>query len=1767
MAKSFAENIQTALTNPNVRKFLDMLSRAEGADYNTTFGGGRVESLAKHPNLRAEFTQTDGKKNTSTAAGRYQFMPDTWSRLQKQYPEQMPDFSPQSQDFGAAVLLSQRKALQDVVNGRFGTAVKKVGAEWASLPTSPYPQKKRSWDEINGYLGLQVGGGSGGGGAGQDGISEKQRKQLYTAYRTGAMTDQQKADYERDFEAVKPAGAKLQPVKASPPAAPYELPIDVLMAYKNGSMTPQQTADFERDYRAGKISAPAHVNFSLSATETPIDQRDYTGNRLQEFSDRATQALGNTARGVLGDGIIDAATAVPRTLIGGAEALIAGAGGMIGASGAGLAGIGAGIGSLAQGKGIDESIAQAGQTIANTQAAIQPYLPQPFIAPNTAHSIGESLAIPMFATEGAGQANYDAYGNATSAALTQGLGDAAMAALGFRAVGKPPMARPATPTPQPTPRPQPTPDTPTPTPRPDVTPASDRIILDAENPRTVIPAPDVQPASRAAPTAAEVTTVGAEGLNVLHGSTRADLTADQVQVFNPTATQNRKGRKNGGFYTTPDAAVADKYANMPRRDGAPITPTVYDVQIKAGSRVLQKEGDITRLDEAYINEQRAAGVDVIAGKDPRGQVEYAVINPEAVGNLTPRAKPATPKTKKGQAFTTSNKPIDFEYDVVPIESVVKSTNADLTPNANARPELQPRNRDTDASTAQINEMANRLNPARLGEAATFDTGAPTVVGAEAVAGHGRLAAIQRRYGQGMGDDYRAFVAQKAAELGIDPAKLTGITNPVLVRRLKNDTDAQMVAQDSNAPTTLRMNASEQARIDARVLPDVARLAMDDTGAMNVAASHDFVREFMRSLPVAERGDMMTMDGRVSQTAVRRIQAAVAEKAYKDANLLSRLAESADEGGKLVGNALQKQAGAVAAIREATARGELYPNTLGSDIAQAANKASDIRASGSTVREYLDQGQLVDDGLSAGARELLEVIAENPKSGKVVAEHIQNKIAEIEAEGNPMQDSLFQRNKPQATAIGDRLAEQIRAAGRPADEAVQAGKLAEAYYAATAKALGLTPDEVFAQVGLTAERADVGGANAALRLGEREHQMVFGDTANASSFVHESGHHFLETHAKLSDQSPKIQADVDAVMTWAGHEGRAWSDLTASQKREVHEKFAESFEHYLLTGKAPTAGLKKVFEDFRAWLTDVYTSMTEFAQTNPRASLSPDIVGVMDRMLGGKAEKAANKERGKKRKSEPVEADLLDFKRSAPVAGGVSPDMHQHRYNVLRDIGLTDDQIRGGSVEGDLKRLEWDAELAKYDTAYGIKMKNQLEMERQKLREYGDGVVESMGGTAKATPETRGAAIVRPLEAYQAWYRDKIKAFYKLADEQGAMTGGIELRGLEAKLKENSAFYNDALLSMRKSLKSFMFEQRLLDDRGNPKPMSAKQAEMVRKHLNSIRTFETSRVIGELNSLIDDAVFSTLNRSVYGEARAVNTQYHRIFSDPKGIARLLDVDGINRKISHEKVAANVAALAETDAAQFRHIMKQLESMPTPELQKMGNQAIGEIRAQIAEKITSYDPTKPDTVAAIGKALAPYRGEKLREIFGEKGAQKLETFVAAHGILRRVDAQPSGTSSMTRNVIMKLAEAGTAMVGGGAGLTAGGAYGAAAGTLIGQQIGARIKGSMVAAVDKKSYGKAMSPRQLETMRQTYAATGRRLAALPETEAAAAAARDAPNSTRARTLNARLERTKEWMQFYERLTDDQKAAIKQTGAAVWLSSVSGLGDNQATSNGDNQ
>ncbi|MFX5307891.1 hypothetical protein ABTC80_09140 [Acinetobacter baumannii] len=142
------ENFEKLLGSPNVQKMLDLIANAEGVQhgYNTLFGNERLDDLSSHPNIKKQFKQTDGQVKNTTAAGRYQFLKDTWDGVAKDLG--LKDFSPKNQDIAAVALLAQNGALPAVLKGDFKTAVQKSGSTWASLPSSPYAQPKRSWKDL-----------------------------------------------------------------------------------------------------------------------------------------------------------------------------------------------------------------------------------------------------------------------------------------------------------------------------------------------------------------------------------------------------------------------------------------------------------------------------------------------------------------------------------------------------------------------------------------------------------------------------------------------------------------------------------------------------------------------------------------------------------------------------------------------------------------------------------------------------------------------------------------------------------------------------------------------------------------------------------------------------------------------------------------------------------------------------------------------------------------------------------------------------------------------------------------------------------------------------------------------------------------------------------------------------------------------------------------------------------------------------------------------------------------------------------------------------------------------------------------------------------------------------------------------------------------------------------------------------------------------------------------------------------------------------------
>ncbi len=112
-------------------------------------------------------------------------------------------------------------------------------------------------------------------------------------------------------------------------------------------------------------------------------------------------------------------------------------------------------------------------------------------------------------------------------------------------------------------------------------------------------------------------------------------------------------------------------------------------------------------------------------------------------------------------------------------------------------------------------------------------------------------------------------------------------------------------------------------------------------------------------------------------------------------------------------------------------------------------------------------------------------------------------------------------------------------------------------------------------------------------------------ANASTFIHETGHFYLEVLKDLAARAEapgQIKDDFQAIREWLGlKEGE---DLQVAH----HEQFARGFEGYLMDGKAPTSKLAKAFARFKVWLISVYRNM------RPTAEFSKEVREVMNRLF-------------------------------------------------------------------------------------------------------------------------------------------------------------------------------------------------------------------------------------------------------------------------------------------------------------------------------------------------------------------------------------------------------------------------------------------------------------------------------------------------------------------------------------------------------------------------
>jgi len=119
-------------------------------------------------------------------------------------------------------------------------------------------------------------------------------------------------------------------------------------------------------------------------------------------------------------------------------------------------------------------------------------------------------------------------------------------------------------------------------------------------------------------------------------------------------------------------------------------------------------------------------------------------------------------------------------------------------------------------------------------------------------------------------------------------------------------------------------------------------------------------------------------------------------------------------------------------------------------------------------------------------------------------------------------------------------------------------------------------------------------------------ITLAKTADASTFMHELGHVFLEQtmHYAQHPEAPDIlKNDGEIIKQWLGV--NKFEDI----KTRHHEKFARGFEQYLREGVAPSKELAGVFARFRDWMLRIYQTLKGLG-----SEITPEIRGVFDRLL-------------------------------------------------------------------------------------------------------------------------------------------------------------------------------------------------------------------------------------------------------------------------------------------------------------------------------------------------------------------------------------------------------------------------------------------------------------------------------------------------------------------------------------------------------------------------
>ena len=173
--------------------------------------------------------------------------------------------------------------------------------------------------------------------------------------------------------------------------------------------------------------------------------------------------------------------------------------------------------------------------------------------------------------------------------------------------------------------------------------------------------------------------------------------------------------------------------------------------------------------------------------------------------------------------------------------------------------------------------------------------------------------------------------------------------------------------------------------------------------------------------------------------------------------------------------------------------------------------------------------------------------------------------------------------------------------------------------------------------------------------------------NVSTPIHEIAH----VYEKYMDE-----AERKTVLKWA---------KTAEWTTETSEKFARGFERYLAEGVSPVPELKRVFEKFKEWLTDIYNGIKG---SEIDLKLNKPMKDLYDQMLGKESKTTQNEAQQEVRGQETAGKEVVpEEKKIKEAAIKVADTLRKAKF-----IQSMDDLSKLSSDPTALLKVAWDGSV-------------------------------------------------------------------------------------------------------------------------------------------------------------------------------------------------------------------------------------------------------------------------------------------------------------------------------------------------------------------------------------------------------------------------------------------------------------------------------------------